>query len=74
MYTAFGLIGIFVAGFRFIARTFVTIKNQEEIENEPLIQKIFFGIGILLLLAIGLFPSIFLNPFENLLLTFQNLN
>ncbi len=74
MFTALGLIGIFVAGFRFIAKTFVKINTQEEFEKEPLIQKIFFTIGIIILLAIGLFPSVFLNPFENLLLTFQNLN
>ena len=74
IFVSIGLFGIFVAGFRFIAVAFVDPKSTDELLPEPIIQKIFFVLGILILVAIGLFPSIFLNPFDNLLLNFSNLN
>ena len=74
VFVSIGLFGVFVAGFRFIAKAFSVQDQETDPLSEPVIQKIFFAIGILLLVVVGLFPSVFLTPFENLLISFPNLN
>ena len=68
-----GLFGLFVAGFRFIA---IIFSRQEVIRKEnvePPLQRIFFSIGIIILIIMGILPSYLLNPFLSLLLAFTNL-
>jgi hypothetical protein len=74
VFVSIGLFGVFVAGFRFIAKAFIVQDQETDPLSEPVLQKIFFAIGILLLVVVGLFPSVFLAPFENLLISFPNLN
>jgi formate hydrogenlyase subunit 3/multisubunit Na+/H+ antiporter MnhD subunit len=74
IFVSIGLFGLFIAGFRFLANIFSTQTEENWDISEPLIQKIFFSIGGLLLIAMGLFPSFFFNPFVNLLAAFTNLN
>lgn len=73
IFVSIGLFGLFVAGFRFLAIIFTDRKDEDDIESETLIQKVFFSIGIVLLLAMGIFPSLVLNPFLEILSAFTNL-
>jgi len=73
IFVSIGLFGLLVAGFRFLAIIFSTSYKEYEIESESLLQKIFFSIGVVLLLAMGIFPSVFLNPFLEILSAFANL-
>jgi formate hydrogenlyase subunit 3/multisubunit Na+/H+ antiporter MnhD subunit len=73
IFVSIGLFGLFVAGFRFLAIIFSTSYNQYEIESESLLQKIFFSFGVVVLLAMGIFPSLVLNPFLEILSAFANL-
>lgn len=73
-FVSIGLFGIFVAGFRFLSSVFSELNFNKIDLNEPFIQKLFFSIGILFLLGMGLFPGFFLNPFIRLLSAFVNLN
>lgn len=68
-----GLLGLFVAGFRFLAVIFQRPNEGGENDPEPIIHKIFFSIGILILLLMGIFPSVILNPFLEILSAFSNL-
>lgn len=74
IFVSIGLFGLFVAGFRFLAIIFSTRNNENKIETESLLQKIFFSFGVVLLLAMGIFPSLVLNPFLEILSAFANLN
>jgi formate hydrogenlyase subunit 3/multisubunit Na+/H+ antiporter MnhD subunit len=73
IFVSIGLFGLFVAGFRLLAIIFTTSNNQNEIESESLLQKIFFSFGVIVLLAMGIFPSLVLNPFLEILSAFANL-
>jgi formate hydrogenlyase subunit 3/multisubunit Na+/H+ antiporter MnhD subunit len=73
IFVSIGLFGLFVAGFRFLAIIFSTRHNENEIESESLLQKIYFSIGIVLLIIMGIFPSVVLNPFLEILSAFTNL-
>jgi NADH:ubiquinone oxidoreductase subunit 2 (subunit N) len=73
IFVSIGLFGLFVAGFRFLAIIFSTQSNENETESEPLLQKIFFSIGVVILLTMGIFPSLVLNPFLEILSAFVNL-
>ncbi|PKO11329.1 MAG: hypothetical protein CVU40_00895 [Chloroflexi bacterium HGW-Chloroflexi-2] len=73
IFVSIGLFGLFVAGFRFLAIIFSTRHNENEIESESLLQKIYFSIGIVLLIIMGIFPSVVLNPFLEILSAFANL-
>lgn len=73
IFVSIGLFGLFVAGFRFLAIIFSTRNIEDEIESETLLQKIFFSLGVVLLLAMGIFPSLILNPFLEILSAFTNL-
>lgn len=74
IFVSIGLFGLFVAGFRFLAIIFQYPDKEKEIEDEPILQKIFFSFGILLLFLMGIFPSAVLNPFLQILSAFTNLN
>jgi NADH:ubiquinone oxidoreductase subunit 2 (subunit N) len=73
IFVSIGLFGLFMAGFRFLAIIFQKTDETIKIDSEPLIQKIFFSFGIILLFLIGIFPSLFLNPFLEILTAFSNL-
>lgn len=73
IFVSIGLFGLFVAGFRLLAIIFTTSNNQNEIESESLLQKLFFSFGVIVLLAMGIFPSLVLNPFLEILSAFANL-
>jgi formate hydrogenlyase subunit 3/multisubunit Na+/H+ antiporter MnhD subunit len=73
IFVSIGLFGLFVAGFRFLAIIFTTSNIEIEIESESLLQKIFFSFGVVVLLAMGIFPSLVLNPFLEILSAFANL-
>lgn len=68
-----GLFGLFVAGFRFLAIIFSIRNDEYEIVSESLLQKIIFSLGVVLLLSMGIFPSLVLNPFLEILSAFANL-
>lgn len=72
IFVTIGLFGLFVAGFRFLAIIF-TGGHDEEHASETILQKIFFSFGIGLLFVMGIFPSLVLNPFLELLSAFSNL-
>lgn len=74
VFVSIGLFGLFIAGFRFLASVFSELEFKEIDLEEPLVQKLFFSIGVLFLIGMGLFPSFFLNPFISLLSAFVNLN
>ncbi len=74
MFIFIGLFGLFVAGFRFIAVIFQQSELESVNEPEPILQKIFFSFGIFLLFIMGIFPSVVLNPFLEILSAFSNLN
>jgi len=74
IFVSIGLFGLFIAGFRFLAIIFQHPDEENEFEGEPILQKIFFSIGILLLLLMGIFPGVILNPFLAILSAFTNLN
>jgi formate hydrogenlyase subunit 3/multisubunit Na+/H+ antiporter MnhD subunit len=73
IFVSIGLFGLFIAGFRFLAIIFSTSHVETEIESESLLQKIFFSFGIILLFVVGVFPSLVLNPFLEILSAFANL-
>jgi len=56
-----------------LAIIFSTSHVETEIESESLLQKIFFSFGIILLFVVGVFPSLVLNPFLEILSAFGNL-
>ena len=73
IFVSIGLFGLFVAGFRFLAIIFSTGNVSNDSYSESLLQKIYFSFGIVLLLAMGIFPSLVLNPFLEILSAFTNL-
>lgn len=73
IFVAIGLFGLFVSGFRFISIVFTKPEKESVPIPEPLIQKIYFIFGIILLILMGILPNIFLNPFLEILSAFVNL-
>jgi len=73
IFVSIGLFGLFVAGFRFLAIIFSTGNVSNDSYSESLLQKLYFSFGIVLLLAMGIFPSLVLNPFLEILSAFTNL-
>ncbi len=73
IFVSIGLFGLFVAGFRFLAIIFSKQDTAYKTESESLLQKIFFSFGVVILLTMGIFPSLVLNPFLEILSAFANL-
>lgn len=69
-----GLIGLYIAGFRFMRTVFIHQNHDEIAGKENLLQRIYFGVGIIMILVMGIIPSVILKPFLNIVTVFKNLN
>ena len=69
-----GLFGLFVASFRFLATVFSLSPVSDDQPSEMITQKIFFALGTVVLILMGLLPNYLLIPFLNIINAFKNLN